>query len=644
MCGIAGIISQNINKDKVKEIDDLLSHRGPDDKGFLFLLHNNNIIKTKNLDNFDNSKLALIHRRLSIIDLTESGWQPMSDQTNSFFIVFNGEIYNYLELKKELETKGYTFFSKSDTEVLLKCYIEYKENCLNKLIGMFAFAILDIKNNELFLARDFFGIKPLYYIYKPNLFSFSSEIRPLLTLLNKKKINKQQLYEYLANNLTDYHYNTLIKDINQLESGSFLKVNFTDLNNIKIIKQKYYTPKIEELKDITFQEAKNKIRELFFKNIELHLRSDVPIGTCLSGGIDSSSIVSTIKYLYPNVELHTFSFVVDNFELSEEKYIDIVVKEKNLIGHKVRVKDEELISDIDDLIISQEIPFGSTSIYAQYRVFKLIKENNIKVVLDGQGADEILAGYDGYSYLYILELIKKNKLFQAFNFAYNLSKNPTKKNMFKLALKLIKRKLLFFLYLKNNKNNKNNLNLIPPYLNKEYFKNISFDYLNYFIHHRNDNIYDLVRSELKNTLFITSLPNLLRYEDRNSMRFSIESRVPFLTPEFTEFILSLPINYIISSNGVTKYIFREALKGITPDKILERKDKIGFTPPEKRWLFHMKNYITNLLQTSNLPFFNYSYIKEHYIKNLENLDTLDFTLWRIINTIKWIELFNLQID
>ncbi len=416
MCGIAGIISENINKNTIREINNLLSHRGPDDNGFLFLLQNNQTIKTKNIGNFDNSKVALIHRRLSIIDLTENGWQPMSDETNSFFIVFNGEIYNYLELKKELETKKYNFFSKSDTEVLLKCYIEYKESCLNKLIGMFAFSILDTKNNELFLARDFFGIKPLYYIYTPNLFAFSSEIRPLLTLLTTKKINKQQLYEYLVNNLTDYHSNTLIKGINQLESGSFLKVNFTDLKNIKIIKQKYYNPKIQELKDITFQEAKNKIRELFFKNIELHLRSDVPIGTCLSGGIDSSSIVSTIKYLYPNIELHTFSFVVDNFELSEEKYIDIVVKEKNLIGHKVRVKDDDLINDIDDLIISQEIPFGSTSIYAQYRVFKLIKENNIKVVLDGQGADEILAGYDGYSYLYILELIKKNKILQAFSF------------------------------------------------------------------------------------------------------------------------------------------------------------------------------------------------------------------------------------
>lgn len=642
MCGIAGIISQNINKDKVKEIDNLLSHRGPDDKGFLFLLHNNNIIKTKNLDNFDNSKLVLIHRRLSIIDLTESGWQPMSDETNSFSIVFNGEIYNYLELKKELETKGYTFFSKSDTEVLLKCYIEYKENCLNKLIGMFAFAILDIKNNEIFLARDFFGIKPLYYIYKPNLFAFSSEIKPLSTLLNKKQINKQQLYEYLANNLTDYHNQTLIKDINQLESGNFIKINFSNLNDIKIIKQKYYDFKIKELKDITFQEAKNKIRELFFKNIELHLRSDVPIGTCLSGGIDSSSIVSTIKYLYPDVELHTFSFVVDNFELSEEKYIDIVVKEKNLIGHKVRVKDEDLINDIDDLIISQEIPFGSTSIYAQYRVFKLIKENSIKVVLDGQGADEILAGYDGYSYLYILELIKKNKLLEALKFAYSLSQNPNKKNMFNLALKLIKRKILFFLY-PPKKNKQNIEKIIPPYLNIEYFKDTSLDYLKNFTHNNLDTK-DLVKTELINTLFITSLPNLLRYEDRNSMKFSIESRVPFLTPEFTEFILSLPINYIISSNGITKYIFREALKGITPNEILERKDKIGFTPPEKRWLSHMKNYIINLLQTSNLPFFNYSYIKEYYIKNLENLDTLDFTLWRIINTIKWIQLFNLQID
>ena len=580
MCGIAGIISENININKIKEIDDLLYHRGPDDKGFLFLTYDNKLIKTKNINNNIFLKLALIHRRLAIIDLTENASQPMNNEDNSFFIVFNGEIYNYLELKEQLKQKGYSFFSQSDTEVLLKYYIEYKEKCLNKLIGMFSFAILDLKNNELFLARDFFGIKPLYYIRKPNLFAFSSEIKPLLTFLNKKIINKQQLYEYLANNLTDYHNQTLIKDINQLESGTFLKINFSNLNNIKIIKQKYYNLKIEENKDITFEEAKNKIRELFFKNIELHLRSDVPIGTCLSGGIDSSSIVSTIKYLYPNTELHSFSFVVDNFELSEEKYVDIVVKEKNLIGHKVRVKDEDLIYDIDNLIKLQEIPFGNTSIYAQYRVFKLIKENNIKVVLDGQGADEILAGYDGYSYLYILELIKKNKFLEALKFSYSLSRNPTKKNMSKLALKLIKRKLLWFLY-QTKKNPKDKYKLIPDYLNKEYFKDIDFSYLNYFTHHNNQNLKELVRKELINPLFITSLPNLLRYEDRNSMFFSIESRVPFLTPEFVEFILSLPINYIINSNGKTKYLFREALKGITPNEILERKDKNRFYTPRK---------------------------------------------------------------
>ena len=642
MCGIAGIVSENFcNKSIINQIDNLLSHRGPDDKGFLFLKPDNQINLTKNLDEFSNSNVILIHRRLAIIDLSPKGWQPMKDNSNSFFIVFNGEIYNYLEIKKELENLGYTFFSTSDTEVLLKAYIHYKENCLNKFIGMFAFAILDINNKKLFLARDFFGIKPLYYIYKPDLFAFSSEIKPLLTLLPTKKINKQKLYEYLANNLTDYNSDTLIQNIYQLESGSFLIVDFKNIKEIKIIKQRYYQPKIEEIKDITFNEAKNKVRELFFKNIELHLRSDVPIGACLSGGIDSSSIVSTIKYLYPNIELHTFSFVVDNFELSEEKYIDIVIKEKNVIGHKVRVKDNDLINDIDDLIISQDLPFGSTSIYAQYRVFRLIKENNIKVVLDGQGADEIFAGYDGYLYLYILELIKKNKFLQALKFSYSLSKIRSPKRILNLALKLIKRKILFFLY--PPKKQDNTLKLIPPYLNKEEFKDISFQYLNHYTHHSlNTNIKDLVKNELINTLFITSLPMLLRYEDRNSMRFSIESRVPFLTPEFIEFILSLPIKYILNTNGKTKYIFREALKGITPETILQRTDKIGFIPPEKRWLSNIKDYIINLIDKKEFPFLNYDYIKKHYVENLNNLENLDFTLWRIINIIKWIQLFNIE--
>jgi asparagine synthase (glutamine-hydrolysing) len=642
MCGIGGIIGNNINKVIVNNFNTLLSHRGPDDYNFLFLFNENSFIKTKNPNPENKPILFLIHRRLSIIDLTDKALQPMSSENNNYHIIFNGEIYNYLELKQELIRKGYSFFSTSDTEVLLKCYMEYKENCLNKLVGMFAFAILNIKDKELFLARDFFGIKPLYYIHNNNFFAFSSEIKPLLSLIQKPTINKQKLYEYLANNLTDYDEEIIIKDIKQLPLSHYLKVNFQDLNNIKITKQRYYELKLNEIKDITFEEAKNKLRELFLKNIELHLRSDVMIGCCLSGGIDSSSIVSAIKYLYPNTELHTFSFVVDNFELSEEKYVDIIIKEKNTIGHKVKINDEDLIYDLDELIKCQEIPFGSTSIYAQHRVFKLVKENNIKVVLDGQGADELLAGYDGYSYLKILELIKKNKFLKALSFSYSLSRNPHKNNMLKLALKLIKRKLLFFLY--PPKKNKNNINLIPPYLNKDYFKDVNLDYLALFSHNRND-IVDLVKNELINTLFKTSLPQLLRYEDRNSMYYSIESRVPFLTPELAEFILNLPLNYIINDQGTTKYIFREALKGITPDPILQRKDKIGFTPPETRWLSKMKSIIIDLInKNSNLPFFNYNYIKEKYINNLENLYNLDFTLWRIINTIKWIELFNISIS
>jgi asparagine synthase (glutamine-hydrolysing) len=397
MCGIGGIIGNNINKVIVNNFNTLLSHRGPDDYNFLFLFNENSFIKTKNPNPENKPILFLIHRRLSIIDLTDKALQPMSSENNNYHIIFNGEIYNYLELKQELIRKGYSFLSTSDTEVLLKCYMEYKENCLNKLVGMFAFAILNIKDKELFLARDFFGIKPLYYIHNNNFFAFSSEIKPLLSLIQKPTINKQKLYEYLANNLTDYNEEIIIKDIKQLPLSHYLKVNFQDLNNIKITKQRYYELKLNEIKDITFEEAKNKLRELFLKNIELHLRSDVMIGCCLSGGIDSSSIVSAIKYLYPNTELHTFSFVVDNFELSEEKYVDIIIKEKNTIGHKVKINDEDLIYDLDELIKCQEIPFGSTSIYAQHRVFKLIKENNIKVVLDGQGADELLAGYDGYS-------------------------------------------------------------------------------------------------------------------------------------------------------------------------------------------------------------------------------------------------------
>ncbi|MFN3927498.1 MAG: asparagine synthase (glutamine-hydrolyzing) [Pseudanabaenaceae cyanobacterium] len=634
MCGIGGVVARNNNildHALIEQIATTLQHRGPDGYGFAGY-SNDGILITDNSRELVNCHVLFAHRRLSIIDLSPAGKQPMLSRDQTSIITFNGEIYNYLEIKLELEAAGLQFASQSDTEVLLEAYNFWgRENItvfLNRLVGMFAFAILDTNKRSLLLARDFFGIKPLYYLHSDRYFAFASEIKALLPLLSgRPHANLTRIYDYLSCGLTDHGEETTFREIKQIPSASFMEISLKDFS-VKL--HRYWQISLEHKLDISYQEASNQLRDLFLKSITLHLRSDVPVGSCLSGGIDSSSIVSTMRYLDPNLNIHTFSYIADEASVCEEKWVDIVVNKNRTIAHKVHALSGDLVPDLEDLFLAQDEPFGSTSIYAQYRVFQLIKQQGIKVVLDGQGADELLGGYRSLLIARLKSLVKQGKWLKAILFAWRISL-LTRENLF---YQVIKR----FLPSKIKKLLK--LNTSSSGINQSWFSTQDINPTPLGI----DCNSEMLRATLLQTLTMTSVPMLLRYEDRNSMHFSVESRVPFLTPQLAEFMLSLPEEYIISDRAVTKSVFRSAMTGITPSAILDRRDKIGFATPELTWLKSLKSWVEATLYSETaqqIPVLHLSSIHRDWQNIVIGKSPFDFRVWRWLNLIKWVERFNI---
>jgi|694.fasta_scaffold02145_12 asparagine synthase (glutamine-hydrolysing) len=627
MCGILGsFCDKNLNEQihRAQSAIKLLHHRGPDDKG----------LETFSIST--NQQLALGQTRLSIIDLSMGGHQPMHSPDKRYTIIFNGEIYNYRELRKELEIEGKKFITDSDTEVLLNSWIQWGKESLKRLTGMFAFAVFDKLNETLTLVRDAFGIKPLYYIIIKNEIYFASELPALLQLLpNIQNLNYQTAYNYLVCGQYDNSPETFYKEIKHLAAGNLLIVDLKQLaKNQKInIPNRWWYPSIEENKNLSFKDAAKKVREIFLKNVRLHLRSDVPIGAALSGGIDSSAIVCAIRHLEPDIPINTFSYVASDSNINEEKWIDIVNNHIGAISHKIYVKPEELLQDIDKLIYIQGEPFGSTSIYAQYRIFQAAKEAGITVLLEGQGADELFGGYEGYAKSYLKSMKDLNRYVEILKYLYNYSKLPGRgfKKSFLLFCDLIvpeKVKFLIFYIIKKI--------FISKWFNKSWIKKNNITNKNSSINkYKIENQGRRLVEHLRIALTGVGLNSLLRHSDRSSMNWSIENRVPFLTIEMAEFILSLPETYLISQKGETKSIFREAMRGLVPDVILDRKDKIGFQTPEQIWLNKYKDKIKHWFkENSNEEFLNTFKINKEI--NIELEKKYDYSIWRLINYSIWL--------
>ena len=586
MCGIAGIVSlSKIDIGMLYSMTDIISHRGPDGAG-----HWVN----------DDYTVALGHRRLSIIDLTEGGKQPMH-YAGRYTITFNGEIYNYIELKSMLIKQGFTFKSDSDTEVLLALYARDGSACLKLLDGMFAFAIYDSQEKRLFCARDRFGEKPFFYSYKPgHHFIFGSEIKQLFEAGFPRDFNSYQLYNYLENeyvlsNLSDEH-DTFYAGVKKLPKSFFLTVD--DLIQIK--EERYWEINLDNKRFIKYGEAVEEFRTVFFESIKRRMRSDVLIGSSLSGGLDSSSIVCSIQHLFRNDNLNqkTFSARFHNFDRDEGEFIQYVLNKNNITPFSVWPSEEGFINDLDSLMFYQDEPFPSASIYTQYCVMSEAKKQSVIVLLDGQGADEILGGYEHYLPYYLNELAAKNKSlfeeemrymkvihphmqFENYHRPIPERKELSNKVSFIGKLKNIVRPLYKLI---NSKKYKRIHTLLPTntFYDERFFEKISYQKKHNFLPSLKD-----LNGYLKYSVEKNNLEDLLRFCDRNSMAHSREVRLPFLSKDLVEFLFSLPASYKIR-NGWTKAIMRDAMHNILPIEIERRADKIGYEPPQKKWMENKK--------------------------------------------------------
>lgn len=609
MCGIIGFIDSEIGNVQGKNIAHTMlkstQHRGPDYTGF-----------------WNENEIFLGHNRLSIIDLSSSSHQPF--EFNNLVLTYNGEIYNYLELKKELIDFGYQFTTSSDTEVIAAAYDKWGENCVEKFVGMWAFAIWNKKDKSLFCSRDRFGIKPFYYIFTGSKFYFASEIKALkLTPHFNSELNINQINRGLQLGWINYNDETYFSSVKSLPAAH----NITISNNLKLSVKKYWNIDFSKHSRLSFSEQKEEFREKFFDSIKLHMRSDVPIGACLSGGLDSSAIVSSISHLFPKQDLKTFTIYYEGKNsIDERPWANHVINQnKNIEAFYYSPTSDELEDSFEKMIYHFDVPPAGSSPISQYHLMKLASRNNIKVVLDGQGADEYLAGYNHTSYRSAVDYMSKFKFISAaktLNYiarANNYSTSKLLSSYGKSVLAFINNEQSLSNFEYNNLlTNVSTSNKLPNKLTAINGGNR----LNKFLYH---------------LMFTTSLPSLLHYEDRNSMAFSIESRVPFLDHRLVEYAFSLP-NESKFNKGISKYILRKSMQGIMPKEILERKDKKGFvTPGEVKWLRGSLKHLIDDYPIHKMDFLNQNKLK-NVLDEYKKGDNKNAKLvWRLVSLNKWMD-------
>lgn len=626
MCGILGVLLSSSDSGSLSRFDSAmqeLRHRGPDDSD-------------RSLIPLGGGLAVLGHARLSIIDLSFAGRQPMPSANGRYVIVFNGEIYNYRELREELRGHGCSFTSDSDTEVLLAAWSTWGRDCLSHLVGMFAFAVLDRQAATLTCVRDPFGIKPFFYSWDDSDFSFASELPALLELRKAKpQLNWSRAYDYLIHGDYDSREQTFVDGVFHLPPAHLMVIDLT--RRVPRQVERWWRPEIIARSDLNFDQAAQQVREMFLQSIRLHLRSDVPLGAALSGGIDSSAVVCAMRHVAPDIPIHTFSYIAAGSQISEESWVDKVNQHVGATAHKVVVSPQELARDLDDLIRAQGEPFGSTSIYAQYRVYQLAKESGITVTLDGQGADELLAGYDGYPGPRLRSLFETGQWGRAWQFAADWSAWPGRSRS--MALKLFAAEMTdgtLYQLLRRASGRQP----VPDWIRADKLLDRGLS----LRHPRQRPAWSdpgrRVVAELAHSLTQRGLSSLLRHGDRNSMRFSVESRVPFLTQQQAEFMLSLPESFLISDKGETKSVFRAAMRGIVPDEILDRKDKIGFQTPEREWLTHMSGTVRQWISEDiSVPFLDQRKVLESFDEMIAGRRPFSWQVWRWVNFIRWHQRF-----
>lgn len=608
MCGIHGFIDKKLSYEQANGIIEkmVLStiHRGPDNSQFEHM-----------------GEAVLGHNRLSIIDLSDLGKQPFT--IGNFTIVYNGELYNYREIRQELESFGINFRSDSDTEVLLQAYIMWGEKALSKFLGMWAFAIWDSEARELVCCRDRFGIKPFFYLFESGRFYFASEVKSLkLSPIFTSDLNLNQISRSLQLGWLTYKEETFYTKVAQLEPGTILR-----LKDDRLVKNQYWTPNLTATEDLSDVDFIDRFQSLLLDSIRIHLRSDVPLGATLSGGIDSSTLVCSLIDQFDISNLNTFSIYYEGPKSVDErpfiKEIETKYKGK-FIANYYSPNDESVAEEYNKITFHNDFPLLGSSPISQYFMMKEISKHGIKVILSGQGADDYLGGYMHSYYRFYAEMLRSFRWLRGIReFSYQQKRQHLGVgNCMQVILK----------------------SLLSNYLSETSLYRLEYDH--YYPSTMNINARNTIqldeRAKSKMTNFHlqllqqSSLPDLLHYEDRNSMAFSIESRVPFLDHRLVELGLSSDADLKIR-NGYTKYVLRESMKNILPTAIYSRTDKKGFvTPGEVKWL---RGNLKNLLDVNfkEVDFLNQKVISK-LVTAFKNGDDKHANLvWRITALNYWLQ-------
>ena len=598
MCGIAGIILKQAHnyelRSQMEVMLNIIAHRGPDGQG---------IFEPR-------PDFILGHRRLAILDLSSDGHQPMHSKDNQFTIIFNGEIYNYIEIKQQLIKKGYKFFTSTDTEVILNAYQCWGEDCVKYFNGMWAFAIFDKIKNIVFCSRDRFGVKPFYFITNDHYFVFCSEIKGLLPFIEQKVANLDIVLDYLLTGKSDHQSSGFFKNIQMLPASHFL---IYDLTTQTFNSKRYY-----ELKPLTEAISAQDYMNCLNDAVSLRLRSDVPVATCLSGGLDSSTVSALASSQY-HQQFSAITAISEQASNDESSYAKMVVDHAKLNWITTKPNYQNFEEQIETIIYVQEEPFASPSIVMQYEVMKAARTANIPVLLDGQGGDETLLGYERYVASHAIEEYRKHGI-KGFINGIRVSKNNNQKlNALKTAQYVFG---THFPHLRYRLHCLENAYLQNAFLKAPKHLKCYSDAAK--------SLFQLQKLEIEST----NLPALLRFEDKNSMAHSIETRLPFLDYRAVEIALSLPFDVKIHQ-GWSKYLLRQEMKDKLPSEILWRKNKFGFEAPEQIWLSKHRNKMIQLIEHSKL-------LDELCQKKINPINLSPRTLWRLYTIALWEKKFQIS--
>ncbi len=619
-----------IAADLPRRFDQMLAHRGPDGSGVATYQRDGTPSPPETAD------VALIHRRLAIIDLDRRADQPMASADGRHVLVFNGEIYNYVELRDELIGLGHAFRTTSDSEVLIASVAQWGAAALDRFVGMFAFILLDRETCELFIARDPFGIKPLFWAVGRDRIALASEIRPLLEVPGiGRGIELARASLFLAAGQTDAGDGTMFSGVHSLPAGTWARIPLA--SPAAPAPTRYWRPRVAPAHR-PLADAASELRETFIDSIRLHLRSDVPVGIALSGGIDSSAIVAAARAVGGReLAIHTFSFTAEGSDVDESGFIDVAASAAQAHSSRVRIGPEEIVADIDDLVVSQGEPFGSLSIYAQHRVMQLAARSGIKVMLDGQGADELFAGYRPYLARRLSELIARFQWGDAARLVGAIRQLPgvgpglfaqAAEPAVPKALRALARRLA-------------GRPFVAPWIDATWFAARGALQTGEAPGWQRD----FLHASLAQSLTETVLPALLRYEDRNSMAFSIESRVPFLTTRLADVAYAQSSEHLVDGRATSKAVLRTALRGLVPDAILDRRDKVGFATPDRLWASALRPWFRRVLGSDTaraLPWLKADVALAALDRRMARADAFGFDLWRTVNVVRWIEMFGVS--